>query len=146
MDVLDLGCRFVVINSDFYHAGIVAGVGIPLLFTTTIFIVICVVGRRSHTLKTGTYTLTIFEMTQQLPLLLCMLCDKTCYFVQLFIIVGNEASDIQNQEIDIKMKENAAYEAPPSRIKMTENEAYNPISIAITDHRSQSLRVLALFV
>ena len=30
------------------------------------------------------------------------------------------------------MKENAAYEAPTSQIKMTENEAYSPISMAIT--------------
>ena len=53
----------------------------------------------------------------------------TTLFTQ-FPIVGNEASDNQKQAMDIKMKENAAYEPPPSRIKMTENEAYGPISMA----------------
>lgn len=53
----------------------------------------------------------------------------TTLFTQ-FPIVGNEAADIHKQEMDIKMKKNAAYEPPPSRIKMTENEAYGPISMA----------------
>ena len=59
-----------------------------------------------------------------LDLLLCL------YRYSQFLTVGNEASDIQKQEMDIKMNENAAYEAPPSRIKMTENEAYGPLSMA----------------
>ena len=53
----------------------------------------------------------------------------TTLFIQ-FPTVGNQASDIQKEEMGIKMKENVAYEAPPSRIKMTENEAYGPISMA----------------
>ena len=43
----------MVINNDFFNAGMVVGVGIPLLITTAIFIVICVARRRRHTLKTG---------------------------------------------------------------------------------------------
>ena len=53
----------------------------------------------------------------------------TTLFTQ-FPTIENEASDIQKQAVDIKMKENAAYEPPPSWIKMTENEAYSPISMA----------------
>ena len=43
-----------------------------------------------------------------------------------YIVAGNEmSSDAQKQQIEIKMKENVAYEVPPSRIKVTKNEAYD---------------------
>lgn len=46
----------------------------------------------------------------------------------MIIIADDEVpSDTKEKKVDIKMKENVAYEVPPSRIKMTENEAYGPL-------------------
>ena len=68
-----------------------------------------------------------------------MVCDKTYYFVyidqvyctiislMIIIVVGNENTQ---EQVDIRMKRNVAYEAPPSRMKMTENRAYNTLPIA----------------
>ena len=47
---------------------------------------------------------------------------KHSYFCCHPLITGDEASS--NTKKDIKMKENVAYEVPPSRIKMAENAAY----------------------
>ena len=41
--------------------------------------------------------------------------------ISVIINAGNEELDIQK---DIKMKENVAYEVPPSRIKMAKNVSY----------------------
>ena len=73
-----------------------------------------------------------------------MVCDKTYNFVcivytwqciatiqQIHVITaGNKVSSETREQVEIKMKENLAYEVPPSRIKMTENQAYSTLPIA----------------
>ena len=68
--------------------------------------------------------------------------DKTYYFVYIAIAIGTciamyscmciitagkEVSSKTQEQVDIKMKENLAYEISPSRIKMTENQAYSTL-------------------
>ena len=46
------------------------------------------------------------------------------------ITAGKEVSSKTQEQVDIKMKENVAYEIPLSRIKITENQAYSTLPIA----------------
>ena len=52
--------------------------------------------------------------------------------ISVIINAGNEELDTQK---DIKMKENVAYEVPPSRIKMTKNVSYEIPPSTILDNR-----------
>ena len=61
------------------------------------------------------------------------LCDSEYYFVYTATVfsqflaipfAGNDVLSYNRKEMDIDVKENVAYQVPPSRIKMTENEAY----------------------
>lgn len=55
----------------------------------------------------------------------------TTLFKQIHVITaGNEVSSETQKQAEIKIKENLAYEVPPSRIKMTENQAYSTLPIA----------------
>ena len=48
--------------------------------------------------------------------------------ISVITIAGNDASsNTKEKKVDINMKENVAYEIPPSQIKMTENEAYGTL-------------------
>ena len=103
--------------------------GISVLITIAIITVVCVLRKRIQTAgKWSNLTVSVLIMFTVITIIvyLRLWCNDAYYVVIVVSVIkvaGNETSS--NTQKDIKIKENVAYEVPPSRIKMTENQAYS---------------------